>query len=85
MIGRLFLLFLISIIVIGNSVFVRPTRSANPEPCAQDHDVWLKHLTEKMETIKPGMTRLDLLKVFRPEGGAVGAWHTFSMTNPFAS
>jgi hypothetical protein len=24
---------------------------------------------EKMETIKPGMTRLDLLKVFRPEGG----------------
>jgi hypothetical protein len=24
---------------------------------------------EKMETIKPGMTRFDLLKVFRTEGG----------------
>jgi hypothetical protein len=27
------------------------------------------NLMEKMETIKPGMTRWDLLKVFRAEGG----------------
>jgi hypothetical protein len=69
MIRRLFLLLLLSVIVIGGSASVRPTKSANPEPCAQDHEVWLAHLMEKMETIKPGMTRWDVLKVFRAEGG----------------
>jgi hypothetical protein len=69
MIRRLFALFLFSIIVIGNSAFVRPTQSASPEPCTQDHEIWLTHLMEKMETIKPGMTRFDLLKVFRADGG----------------
>jgi len=69
MIRRLFVLLLLSVIVIGGSASVRPTKSANPEPCAQDHEVWLTHLTEKMEAIKPGMTRWDLQKVFRTEGG----------------
>ncbi len=57
MIRRLFVLLLLSVIVIGGSASVRPTKSANPEPCAQDHEVWLTHLTEKIEAIKPGMTR----------------------------
>ena len=69
MIRRLFALALFSIIVIGTSAFVRPTHSASPEPCTQNHDVWLTHLLDKMEAIKPGMTRWDLLKVFRAEGG----------------
>ena len=69
MIRRLFVLLLLSVIVIGGSASVRTTKSANPEPCVQDHEVWLTHLTEKMETIKPGMTRWDLQKVFRTEGG----------------
>jgi len=69
MIRRLFVLLLLSVIVIGGSASVRTTGSANPEPCAQDHEVWLAHLMEKMETIKPGMTRWDVLKVFRTEGG----------------
>ena len=69
MIRRLFVLFLLSVIVIGGSASVRPTKSANPEPCAQGHEVWLAHLTEKMEAIKPGMTRWDVLKIFRAEGG----------------
>jgi hypothetical protein len=69
MIRRLFVLLLLSVIVIGGSASVRPTKSANPEPCAQDHEVWLAHLMEKMETIKPGMTRWDVLKVFKAEGG----------------
>ena len=68
MIRRLFVLFLLSIIVIGGSASFRPTKSANPEPCVQDHEVWLTQLMGKMETIKPGMTRWDLLKVFRAEG-----------------
>jgi hypothetical protein len=68
MIQRLFVLLLLSIIVIGGSASFRPTQSANPAPCAQNHEAWLKQVSEKMEAIKPGMTRWDLLKVLRTEG-----------------
>jgi len=68
MIQRLFVLLLLSIIVIGGSASFRPAQSANPEPCAQNHEAWLKQVSEKMGTIKPGMTRWDLLKVLRTEG-----------------
>ena len=68
MIRRLFVLLLVSIIVIGGSASFRPTQSANPEPCAQEHEAWLKQVFEKMAVIKPGMTRWDLVKVLRGEG-----------------
>ena len=68
MIRRLFVLLLLSIIVIGGSAFVRPLQSASPDPCTQDHAAWLTHVLERMETIKPGMTRWDLLQVFRTDG-----------------
>jgi hypothetical protein len=67
MIRRLFVLLLFSIVVIGGSASLRPTHSAGPEPCTQDHAAWLTPVLEKMETIKPGMTRWDLLRVFRTE------------------
>jgi hypothetical protein len=35
----------------------------------------MKHVLERMETVKPGMTRWDLLQVFRTEG----ARQTFRM------
>jgi hypothetical protein len=69
MMRRLFMPLLLSMVVIGGSASLRPTQSASPQPCAQDHEVWLTHLTEKMEAIKPGMTRWDVLKVFRTDGG----------------
>ena len=75
MIRRLFVLLLLSIIVIGGSAFVRPLQSASPDPCTQDHAAWLTQVLERMETIKPGMTRWDLLHVFRTEG----ARQTFTM------
>ena len=68
MIQRLFVLLLLSVIVIGGSASFRPTQSASPEPCAQSHEAWLKQVSEKMEAIKPGMTRWDLLKVLRTDG-----------------
>jgi hypothetical protein len=78
MIRRLFALTSLSIIFIGSSVFVRPTQSASQEPCAQDHNAWVAHALQQMETIKPGMTREDLLKVFRTEGGlSIGLRRTF--------
>jgi hypothetical protein len=80
MIRRLFVLVLFSIMVIGGSASLRPTQSAGPDPCRQDHAAWLTQVLEKMETIKPGMTRWDLLRVFRTEStrrtftiGGVGA------------
>jgi len=42
--------------------------SAGPDPCTRDHAAWLTPILQKMETIKPGMTRWDLLHVFRTEG-----------------
>src|SRR5882762_10034293 len=68
MIRRFFVLLLLSIIVIGGSVFVRPMQSASSDPCTQDHAAWLKQVLERMETIKPGMTRWDLMQVFRTDG-----------------
>jgi hypothetical protein len=65
---RLFVLLLLSIIAVGGPAFVRPLQSASPDPCTQDHGAWLTQVLEKMETIKPGMTRWDLLRVFRTEG-----------------
>jgi len=75
MIRRLFVLLLLSMIVIVDSAFVRPARSANQERTTQEHIAWVHHTLEKMETIKPGMTRWDLLHVFRTEG----ARQTFTM------
>ena len=72
---RFFVLSLLSIIVIGGSAFVRPLQSASSDPCTQDHAAWLKQVLQRMETIKPGMTRWDLLQVFRTEG----ARQTFRM------
>lgn len=69
MIPSLFVFLLLSISTVGDSVSSRPTQSASPEPCAQDHEAWLGHALEKMVAIKPGMTRSDLLKVFKMEGG----------------
>ena len=75
---RLFVLVLLSILAIGGSAPVRSMQSASPEPCAQDHKAWVKHALEQMETIKPGMTRQDLLRVFRTEGGlSTGLRRTF--------
>ncbi len=68
MIRRLFALFLFSTIIVGNSAFVRTARSANPEPCIDNREAWLKPVFERMQTVKPGMTRWDLLKVFRSDG-----------------
>jgi hypothetical protein len=69
MIRQLFALLFLAIIAIGGAASVRPTLSANSEPCGQDHEAWVAHAIQQMETIKPGMTREDLLKVFKMEGG----------------
>ena len=71
MIRRLFVLRALSMVAIGGSAVLLPTLQAKTEPCTeQDHEAWLRRILGRMETIKPGMTRADLLKVFRTEGVA---------------
>jgi hypothetical protein len=51
---------------------------ASQEPCAQDHNAWVRDALKKMQSIKPGMTREELLKVFTTEGGlSTGLRRTF--------
>ena len=78
MIRRLLVLVSLSMITISSSSSVRLTHSGSQEAYAQDHQAWVTHTLEKMETIKPGMTREELLKVFTTEGGlSTGLHRTF--------
>jgi hypothetical protein len=54
------------------------SNSQGESSCVQEHELWVAHALEKIETIKTGMTRDDLLKVFRTEGGlSTGLRRTF--------
>jgi hypothetical protein len=78
MIRPLLLLAFLSIIAISDPPTVGHTNSAGQDVCAQTQEAWLAHALEKMETIKPGMTREDLLRVFTTEGGlSTGLHRTF--------
>ena len=75
---RLLVLTLLSIIAIGGSTSVWATHQASQEPCRQDHDAWVAYALKKIESIKPGMTREQLLGVFTTEGGiSTGLQRTF--------
>ena len=43
--------------------------SSAPTPADAGHSDWVASSLREMQTIKPGMNREDLLKVFREEGG----------------
>jgi hypothetical protein len=78
MIRRLLVLVSLSMITISSSSSVRLTHSGSQDACAQDHQAWVTHALEKMEAIKPGMTREELLRVFTTEGGlSTGLHRTF--------
>jgi len=64
--------------IISDSASVLLRNSASQEPCTQNHEAWVTRALQKMETIKPGMTRADLLTVFTTEGGlSTGLRRTF--------
>jgi len=53
-------------LVTGLTVFAR---SGAQSQDAKTHSEWMAQSLREMETIKVGMTRADLLRVFREEGG----------------
>ena len=69
---------LVSVIAVGAANSALQTSSPRETPCVQEHDVWASQALERIESIKPGMTREELLKVFRTEGGlSTGLHRTF--------
>jgi len=69
MVKRFFVLALVSSAAIIGGVYVHAKPRAAQRPPAQDHVAWVAESLKQIQTIKPGMTRGDLLKVFTIEGG----------------
>jgi hypothetical protein len=60
---------LLSSVTVACSSCGRGTRAAAQESCSQQHSEWVAQALQRMQAVKPGMTRKDLLAVFRTEGG----------------
>jgi len=77
-IQRLLVLVLLLAVALGISSYTRQAYSRTQDPCAQERKIWVGHALMRMESIKPGMTRGELLKVFTVEGGlSTGLRRTF--------
>ena len=60
------LLMTVSLIILAASL---SSPAFGQTPTKQDHTEWIARSLKEMQTIKVGMTRADLLKVFVEEGG----------------
>lgn len=58
----------ISLLVVALVAVACMSYATQPEG-ASEHTKWVAQCLKEMETIKPGMKRADLLKVFTEEGG----------------
>jgi len=79
MISRFLLLAALSCAAVGGAISVRGTEQASRiQAIEKDHMAWVAKSLKRMQTVKPGMTRTDLLKVFTAEGGlSTGLQRTF--------
>jgi hypothetical protein len=79
MISRFLLLAVLSGVAVGGAISFRTTeQTGRLQASNQDHAAWVAETLKRMQTIKPGMTRTDLLKVFTTEGGvSTGLQRTF--------
>jgi hypothetical protein len=75
--------FLLAVFLSGAAIVSSssPNNLKNPahqQPCSQERKEWVGQTLQKMQTIKPGMTRKELLEVFETEGGlSTGLQRTF--------
>jgi hypothetical protein len=60
---------LLSVVAICGSFLVQPTARAMQDSCLQVHDDWVRDSLIKMDSVRPGMTREQVMKVFTTEGG----------------
>jgi len=60
----------------GTAAFASPQKPREPGSC--DHTEWVSAALQRMQSIRPGMTREDLLRVFTTEGGiSTALWRTY--------
>jgi hypothetical protein len=69
MVRHSFALLLVLSITVSCSSWYRSARAASQEACAQERNEWVGRALQRMESVKPGMTRKNLLEVFTTEGG----------------
>jgi hypothetical protein len=69
MIKNLPIVMLLASVTIACSSCGRGTHAATQESCTQQHSEWVAQALQRMQSIKPGMTRKDLLAVFTTESG----------------
>lgn len=66
---RLLALALLSAAFLSGPDTLRATPGRGQTPSSSDHVAWVAAALTRIQTIKPGMTRADLLEVFTTEGG----------------
>jgi hypothetical protein len=73
------MLAVLSAAAVGGAISVRGMhQQSRMQAFDKDHTAWVAESLKRMQTIKPGMTRTDLLKVFTTEGGlSTGLQRTF--------
>jgi hypothetical protein len=69
---------LIFAVAISSSVSLRATTSQSQTQLPQSHTAWVADALKRMQAVKAGMTRSELLTVFTTEGGlSTGLQRTF--------
>ena len=69
MIRRLIFFVLLLGAAIATGIYLEAKPQISQVATPQDHVKWVAQVLKEMKTIKPGMTRGDLMKVFGTEGG----------------
>jgi hypothetical protein len=60
---------LLLLLLITSSVLGEKTRGGLCSPSEKEHTQWIDNILRSVSTLKPGMTRKDLSKLFTEEGG----------------
>jgi len=69
---------LLAVVAIGGANAFQASPRPSQLQSSQDHVTWVAQTLQRMQTIRPGMARGDLLKVFTMEGGlSTGLQRTF--------
>ena len=69
---------LLAVVAIGGANAFQASPQPSQLQSSQDHVTWVAQTLQRMQTIRPGMARGDLLKVFTTEGGlSTGLQRTF--------
>ena len=68
---------LLLLLPVSSGLAARETQVPTPSNVV-DHTQWVAGTLTRIQAVKPGMTRTDLLKVFRTEGGiSTRAWRKY--------